>query len=248
MELREKETPAVVDNAPPRYLLANEQTTESLEDDVLEYRLFTTKLEMVTYLSNVTNRLRQSKIMSSERWERLWDSMALMYFDSICQRTIRSGVEVWKVNEPGRYLFGASKKGNNRSVLYRHHIYGPINLYQLAGSTIDKLFQALPPYKHSEIEENFGYRQYLMGNKGIIELWLEFYTDKDGKEINKKIKGEEKHYEDEGKTQPVQGSVARFITVFSQISRTFDLYEVPREELLHLLPQEFSYLLQNKKF
>lgn len=206
----------------------------------IELQVFRTKYDLVTYLSPIIDIVIDLK-PDYESWPRIWDSFALFYFFSICERKLT----MWIPLREERYIFDMTHT-KSRGLTYRHHIYGPIMLYRTNSEALTSFYKTITPYQHTEIEENAGSRNEIGGNPVMLALINKLYISKDGT-IKRGIKGREKHFSKKKAKQYKAGTINRLMDVCKQLRRTYDLYEISLDGLIKLLPvAEFASWLKDE--
>jgi hypothetical protein len=148
----------------------------------------------------------------------------LFYFDQVCpsqdNSTRNPGREYRHILEPG-YPYG-----------HRHLLCGAYLVFTIYGlrENLSKLLLSTPLSIESKIHHELATRQSLITNKGIIEATHMLYYDNSNDKPKRGVIVK--------KNKP--GTLYRFIDVIQQLDLNYDLYSMNGEEILKLLPPEFS--------
>jgi hypothetical protein len=182
---------------------------------------YTSAFELAKALAPIVAEIRSNRF-PSDRWPGLWDWLAAYHFDSICsadklgRRSLR---------EHARYYLHV---GNFRRV-YRHRIFGPVELYLRYGDA-SALMISGEPSTVTDWEEQAASRYPIKSNQKIARALYQLYWDpakkapKRGAAPNKKV----------------PGTLRRFSDLVQQLDRTFDLATIGDDAILRLLPKEFD--------
>lgn len=204
----------------PRHLLIERDFSHSVDSDVdLEHRQFGNRFEMAKYLAS---QLLPIETTDPTRERGLWSWIALFYFPLICPQ--KNGVR--KPGERARWIpvLDDFKK------YYRHLIAGPYRVYQFYRDN-PKIAMAMlcnPPGSPGELAEQLASRQEILTNRALIQGATELYIDSSTSKFKRGAGG----------SGP--GSPRRFAAVIQQFDVTWDLYAMSAEQLLAMLPAEFS--------
>lgn len=222
---------------PANLLQADETSYQVYECERPKHQIFITKYDLVEQVTPLIISL-QTIETDPAVWPRIWDSFALLYFDSICDA--KDGT--WKVLSSERYLFKTT--GKMMQVPYRHHIFGPCRLYSVNAQAMKGLYSTIRPFQHTEFEENVGSRIELASSYVMIELFKKLYITSDGK-LKKGTKSSECRFNNPQKKQYKAGTISRAANVCKQFSRTYDLHGMNLHDLVKLLPSnEFATWLK----
>ncbi|NLO02892.1 MAG: hypothetical protein GX126_11365 [Bacteroidales bacterium] len=186
----------------------------------IKKRVFTTKKEMVLYIHKNLSRLSVIPIPNVG----LWSWLAAFYFDSICPLT--EGQR--KVLENAKYILDTE----NWRKYNRHLIAAPVRLRIELGD-LAEIYLAGPPNKHGDFIEQITGRQEIAVSKGIIKAATILYWDKKKERIKKGALNKKG-----------AGVVRRFVKdIIPQFQMTYDLNAMSGNQIVDLLPPEFSYWL-----
>jgi len=206
---------------PPFHVLNDPVTSKPVNDEIqIENREFATRLELAQYLDNA---LAEFESDSIEADVYLWSWLSLFYFDQVCpvqkDGLRKPGRDYRHILEPG-YPYG-----------HNHLLAGAYLVYSVYGLNDDlsKLLLYTPPNIESGFHHQLAQRQSIITNKGLMEAAHLLYISK----LESKPK-----YGAIAKNKA--GTVYRFIDVIQQLDLNYDLYSMSGEEVLQLLPAEFS--------
>lgn len=208
----------------PTSLLTNPETTEALAVVVeVEQRSFANRFEAAEYLFT---RFTAAGLTAVDRDGGLWAWLSLFYFDSVCP------VGKGGIRKPGAQPRHIPEPGNFQRY-YRHLLGGPYRIYRAHRDNPKRAMALLcqPLNSPGEIVEQIASRQELVTNRGIVELATRLYFSP---ETNMKKPGVE------GKGG---GTPRRLSTVLDQFDLTWDLYASTGDELVSVMPKEFSKFL-----
>jgi len=202
-----------------------------------EDRTFMSKFEFAEYIYEKIKYIEIQKLIKHEEWSFLWDTLALKYFKSLCPKK----GEKWMPKREAHYIFDTRSKV--MPLKYRHRVYGPVTLYSKSPESVKPFFENVPPSHLGEYEEFCGSKGEFTRNPLMLKLTKHLYLSKDGSLIKgwttsrKKFPGANVKY-------PKEGTVRRVVAVCGQLMRTYDLYDIPLDALLEILPAEFNGWLE----
>lgn len=186
-----------------------------LPDDVPEVA---TRAELGEYLAHVF-RDASPQIVANRA---IWTWLTLAYFDVVCPA--KSGAP----GEDARYILADEPQR-----YYRHLLHGPYRVVTAHRAEHDGLGVLLgnPPDRPGDVWEQIASRQDLIASPKIVRALGKLYYDarRDGAKSGAATKS--------------PGSVRRFVNVAAQLDCTWDLWEVPLDTLLEMLPEEFEPFL-----
>lgn len=208
----------------PNELITDPSSTEIIDDKiVIDERSFSNRFEVGKYFND---KFADADMQNVKRDRGLWSWLALFYFDEICNRDSEGNPK------PGERARWIPEIWNFRKY-YRHLLAGPYRIYT-AFRLEPKIALSLlctPPYQPGEVVEQMTSRQELVTNSSIIEAATKLYVDNKGESHKRGAAGKG------------PGSARRLADVIAQLDLTWDLYSLSTEEVLTLLPQEFSRFL-----
>jgi len=206
---------------PPYHLLDGNgvSQTASTKADI-EARSFASRLEAGQYLASILNEAAMDEVT---RDTGLWAWLSLYYFDQVCPPDA-SGKR--KPKEQTRYVPAVS----DFRKYYRHCLLGPFVIVQAHRACIDDARAILlsPLHIVNDIVEQLASRAGWITNPAVVGAATSLYVTPDGTAYKKGARGKG------------EGSARRLSEVLDQLDVTYDLYGIPKEELLELLPREFD--------
>lgn len=201
-----------------RSVLEDEKFTVDIKGDAtVDERTFSEKIDFAKF---ITDRLGLQKNKHHYFNIGLWTWLSAFYFDQVCP--LQDGLR--KPGQDARHILQEPK---NYKVYYRHLLAGPARIYTELGDR-GRILLAGELAKRGDIVEQFQAYQNIGLNKGIIEAADRMYWDEKKNKIKRGV----------GSKGP--GSPRRFVTVIGQFELTYDLNSMKAEEILALLPIEFS--------
>ncbi|RME59430.1 hypothetical protein D6779_04290 [Candidatus Parcubacteria bacterium] len=178
------------------------------------------RLEAARFLLNITDSVPELHL---ERNRGFWAWISLYYFDCLCP-----------ASSAGRHSPGETARwipdNNNFRKYYRHLLLGPWRLYSLYRDEPEIIAPLLsnPLHKPGEFYEQIVSRQELITNPSILRVIRKIYWDSGTGKPKK------------GAASKSKGSIRRLADVVQQFSRTYDLFDMPTEAIIGLLPAEFK--------
>lgn len=193
-------------------------SSEMSKNIEIENILFKDKHDLTAYLYSKLFILSHSEI---EKDRGLWSWLALYYLDQLCPPN-NSGMRT--AGQDYRYILEPRFR-----YYHRHLLLGPYSIYLIHADRAPLLLSG-PIYKTGSFYVELSSRQGLITNRGVIEAANLLYFDKKNKKPKKGA----------ALTEKKPGTLLRFINVMQQLDLTHDLYSMPGEEILELLPPEFD--------
>lgn len=207
----------------PRHLLSDPNYSTVLSDDVMvdAGRSFGSRFNCAAYLHCA---LAEAPT-DMERNVGMWAWLSLLYFDQVCPAGKDGGR---KVGEHARYI----PAPNAFQRFYRHLLLGPYLVYRAHkdNPSVARAVLATPVNAPGDLVEQLASRQELVSNASAMGVATKLYVDSKG---NLK----------RGAGGKGPGSARRLVDVLNQFDLTYDLYAMPSDELLALLPKEFDRFL-----
>ncbi|MDB5222148.1 MAG: hypothetical protein JWN83_815 [Chitinophagaceae bacterium] len=218
-EIRNNDLKSVSDD-----LLINEKYSTVFEPVInLEKVDYKNKNELVPYIVEKLD-LKINKHLYFNKG--LWSWLAAFYFDNICPQD-SNGKR--KVNETAFYILRDPK---NYTKYYRHLLAYPCRIFSELDDSA-KIFLIGSFLKRGEITEQFGAYQEIALNKGILDAANILYWDDETKNLKRGAAGKG------------GGSARRLVRIIRQYQLTYDLNSMPGNEIVDLLPNEFSKWVNN---
>ena len=211
---------------PPQELLIDPWCSARVPLEIsIEAKTFQNKLAMGKYLNDVLRLLPHSQI---EQQVGLWSWLTLFYFDYVCP------VNKYGRRAPGphyRYILDLDFRRFNR-----HLLLGPYYAYKLHGDNAALLLYG-PIHQTNQFFIELTSRQALFTNRGVIDAaTILYYEPKTGRAKR-----------GTGTTERKPGALMRFIDVIQQLDLTHDLFSMKGNDVVALLPQEFTPLREKAK-
>lgn len=204
---------------PPKDLLVDAWTSAKLPMDIeIRNISFKNRLEAAKYLTATLEPLSHAKIAKNIG---LWSWLSLYYFDllapAIGDGKRRPGLEY-------RFILSTDFR-----LYYRHLLFGTYMSYKIHEERAPFLLYS-PVSQTNKFHLEFFARQEFITNKGLIQAANHMYFDSK--------RGKPKRGAAAWKRQP--GTIFRYIDVMHQLDLTHDLYSMPGQDILDLLPPEFD--------
>lgn len=203
----------------PESLLFSDEYSQPFEPVInIEKVNYKNKNELIPYLVQSLE-LKSKKYLYFDRG--LWSWFAAFFFDNVCPV---DGNGRRKINESAYYIL---REPRDYQKYYRHLLAYYCRLYSEVGDA-SKIFLVGSFEKRGDITEQLGSRQEIALNKGILDAANIMYWDK-GKSNFKR-----------GAAGKGAGSVRRLARIIGQYQLTYDLNSMNGDEIVNLLPMEFS--------
>jgi hypothetical protein len=205
----------------PAELLEGAATTEPVHPPVeVEPRTFASRFEWGRYIDEKLAPLPPGPLQSDPG---LWAWLTLFYFDQVCPA---DGNGRRKVGARARYI----PTGSDFRTYYRHLLEAPWRVVRAhrddPGRALVVLAGALD--KPGEAAEQLVARTDLVTSPTVMAVATKLYIDPATRRIKR------------GGGGSGRGSPRRLADVLLQFDRTFDIYQMPADQLLGLLPGEFA--------
>lgn len=188
------------------------------------------KMEFAAAIEKLTAPLVEARL-SKDAWPGIWDWLAARYFDIVCP-VGDSGKR--KPHQVEWYVFS---EAFNRQ--YKHRVAGPVDVIRRHGEDARLLLvstkQSVSPSSLSQMEDEVSSRQEIFSSSAAIAVLNRMYWDPD------------KYRQRRGavSNKMLPGTIRRFVAIFDQLERTFDISVIEAEALADLLPQrEFGRWLK----
>jgi hypothetical protein len=212
-------------NDPPIAILTDDNWSESvdLNLDVDGSRTFTTRYEMGEYLVQLFDGINPQVVIADTG---LWSWLALLWFNQLCPAKADGSR---KPSKPYNYIL--SPNYNHRP---RHALRTTWQLVSGYGEAAHFLLSK-GPNERGELLEQLAARQFFIGCKGIIETASQLYSDP-----------ARNTFKVGSTSQKRRGNIRRYINYLQQLELTYDLYTLPRNEIINMLPAEYSGFLSEQ--
>jgi len=187
--------------------------------DIAEPRIFDTRYDWANYALTLTRSEKDSHVQSDAG---LWAWLTLVYFDQVCPPAAGNR----KLGQRARYV----PTGTDYRTYYRHLLAGPWQILCAHRDEPERARALLGGalHKPGDLYEQVASRMELATSATVLSLSNVLYLDAHT--------GRRKR----GSGGAGKGSPRRLAEVLMQLDLTFDIYAMPMEKLLRLLPKEFE--------
>jgi hypothetical protein len=187
-----------------------------------ETRQLNSKLELAEYLQNcfAGAGLKRGEVLPLNG---LWTWLAYVWFDQLAPIT-SPATAGRDIKEDAKYICSSDYRD-----YYRHLVSGPYSIYSLHGANNSSIFLYSPVNEHNDFIEQFASRPFIISHKNIVEAIHRLYFDAQGGQPKRGA---------QSRTRP--GNIRRFVSVIQQFELTYDIYTMPADSILNLLPPEFD--------
>lgn len=206
--------------SPPSEILEDGRFSEPFSPEIdVARQEFENVYEFGVYLNAVLSGCERREI---SRNHALWSWLALFFFDVIAKPD-PSGNR--KILQEAVYVL--DKRFSFR-LYYRHLVRTPWLAVRMYGEQAKVLLIASGSGTRTEVNEQIGAYPDLFGCKTVIEATYRLYFDIEAQKPKRGTSGKG------------EGTPRRLAAVVRQLQLTYDLNDCPVDELLRLLPKEFS--------
>lgn len=203
---------------PPIQELSFEPLSERFRPSIeIPQKTFDTRMQMGEYLVDCFSGIDRNLLTSKPG---LWSWLALYWFDMICPAVNRNNR---KVKQTIRYVCSEDYRH-----YYRHLVASTWDIFSLYGKR-SRLLLDCPPYKHNDFMEQIASRQDMITNRALINAVDMLYWDSNRNCAKRNATN-----------RKVLGNLRRFLYVYWQFDKTYDLHSLSADEILGLLPDEFN--------
>jgi len=206
----------------PLQIVSDPDFTESISSSgELEVAIFSTRGDLAVYLERL---LSEAKIVDDINDIGLWAWLAAVFLDSTCP----AGAD-GKRNPGKDYRHIPTTSWRD---FYRHLIRGPVRILRIFAEKPDSASIVLcqKPQTPGDFVEQLASRQERITNPAIIEAANRLYFDSS---THKPKRGASPNWHK-------AGTLRRFGDILDQLDLTYDLYSMSADDLVALLPDEFS--------
>ncbi len=217
----------------PSHLLYGSPYSESLTQQIeIEKEQFYTKYEAAIYFSGVFENLDQDEISYNGG---LWSWISLYYIDELLENKI---VGKGKLNSHDCYILNV-EQGNLDWRKYTYHLLAvPFYLYKRYGEEAKMLLTG-PIGSRKQLTFQIVGRQKFSRSHEFIKLVNRLYSDSNGNTrplVTSSL---------DNRSKVVPGDLGRLFTVFQQLEFTYDIFNMPCENIIEFLPTEFDEWLDS---
>ena len=187
--------------------------------DIAEPRLFNTRFEWAKYALTLTGSAADAQVQADAG---LWAWLTLVYFNQVCPP--KAGIR--KLGQRARYV----ATGTDYRTYYRHLLAGPWQILSAHRDHPERVRAVLGGTMQTpgDLYEQMASRMELATSATVLSLSNSLYLDEN---TGKRKRG----FGSSGK-----GSPRRLAEVLMQLDLTFDIYAMPMDKLMRLLPREFD--------
>lgn len=187
----------------------------------IDVEVFSTRMQLAAYLSPVLEGVNSPDLL---RDTGLWAWLSAAFFDTVCPADAYGNR-----NPQADYRHIPT---NDWRHFYRHLIRGAVRIYRLFEPDPDKgaIVLCQHPAKPGDFVEQLCSRQERITNPAIIEVANCLYFDTDT----------EKPKRGSSPNSPKAGTLRRFTSTLDQLDLTYDLYSMKADDLIAILPSEFT--------
>ncbi len=205
----------------PDELLQSDSWTEAVDPRIeIEHRSFASRLEWSLFAMDVLAPLAPAQLQGDRG---LWAWLSLVFFDGVCPR---SADGKRRIGARARYI----PAGSDYRTYYRHLLQGPWRVVRAHRDDPERALAVLSGRldRPGEIAEQLTSRLDLVSSPTVMRAATLLYIDPATRAPKRGAGG----------SGP--GSARRLAEVLLQFDLTFDIYGMPTERLLALLPREFD--------
>jgi len=208
---------------PPLTILTDNNFSEPVDFHVeVDTCCFPTRFDIGVYLKDVLSGVDQQKLLGDTG---LWSWLALYWFDQLCPAKSDNSRKPSKV-----YNYILSGNYNHKP---RHALQTTWLLVEKYGET-SRFLLSKKPHERGELMEQIAARQFFISCQGIIDAASRLYYDPANQTFKR------------GSTsQNRKGNIRRFISYLQQLELTYDLYTLPGNEIINMLPKEYDGFLKS---
>lgn len=208
---------------PPFSILSDNTWTDPVGFTVeIDTRIFETRFDIGQYLRACFADINPQQLLGDTG---IWSWLALLWFDQLCPPQANG---TRKPSKPYNYILSA-----NYNHQPRHALQTTWLLVDRYGETA-RFLLSKKPAERGELIEQIAARQFFISCRGIIEAANRLYFD-----------SEKMTFKRGSTTQTRKGNIRRFISYLQQLELTYDLYTLPSDAIINMLPKEYSEFLSD---
>lgn len=213
---------------PPLWLLTDASHTELIEPETpVPDATFANRLAAAEYLDAL---FAKAELTNVDRDTGLWAWLSLRFLDQLCPP------EAHGRRNPGEYSGGVFVRlipdVADYQKYYRHLLFGPYLIFKAHRTPASAMsLLAAPVDTPGEVVGQVGAYQKLVSNPSVVEAATRLYYDATKASLKK------------GSSSKVKGAPRRFVRVLNQFDLTWDLNAMTADQIIQLLPNEFTRFL-----
>lgn len=188
--------------------------------EIDETRSFQSRFGVGKYLHNQLPKESDEIVPDNDG---LWTWISALYFGQLLESKNRNSFKLWSeyryifLNEPRRF--------------YRHLVFTPFWIYRTRGEDVAKFFVSVAPHTGGDaVEQLYSRVEYFVQIPSLVETALELYVDPKTQKLKAGTTS---------KNKP-GGAIRLAMQIPQQLSMTYDLSTMSKDEILDILPQEFD--------
>lgn len=188
--------------------------------EIDETQNFATRFEVGKYLHN---QLSKESSEIGPHNVGLWTWISALYLTQILESKNSHSFKLWSeyryvfLNEPRRF--------------YRHLVFTPFWIYRTRGKDVAKFFVSVAPYTGGDaVEQLYSRVEYFVQIPSLVETALELYVDPKTQKLKAGTTSKNKS----------GGAIRLAMQIPQQLSMTYDLSSMTKDEILDILPSEFD--------
>lgn len=208
----------------PFYLLDDDRYSETLSQNIIiGQTVFATRYDMGRHLCEAFRDCNMQPLLGDDGF---WNWIALLWFDQLCPPSAN-----------GRR--SASQKYNY--ILSTNYNHRPRHAIRTTWMLVDKhdknslFLLSKSPEQRGELIEQIAARQFLINCKGVVAAASRLYFDQARQTFRRGSTSRKR-----------KGNIRRFINYLQQLELNYDLYSMPGEQIVDILPDEYSSFLNAK--
>lgn len=206
---------------PPLRRLSTAPFSEEYKPEVnVEQKKFRTRFEFGLYLCEVLKEADRTRIAQDGG---VWNWLALFFFDEICPPRADGSR---KVLSREKYIFDTQARR-----FYRHLVAAPFLLVEQHGEPARALLDSRVS-QHGDFTEQIVSRQEIIANQELLKTVYALYFDTSAPNDGHTKRG--------ASDRDKPGTLRRLAAVLQQFGLTYDMHAMTADEILDLLPEEFT--------
>ncbi|MCX6699309.1 MAG: hypothetical protein NTV68_05185 [Methanomicrobiales archaeon] len=186
----------------------------------VEAKIFPSRMELGFFLHFLFQEIDRDLLIDNGG---LWNWLTIQLFDQIAPPDPTGNR---KIGEFARYIYNP-----HYTRYYRHLVAASWDIYSKYQEK-SKIFLTTPLNVTNKVTLELACHQNLISNENMVDAILALYwqSGNDGGEGLKRGTASRK----------APGNLYRFVTLMNQLELTYDVFSIPSQEILELLPLEFN--------